>query len=299
MPIPVGPPVTTPTSFPGDYSGTINGLPFGTGTSLRTVAMTGWRDMVAAPLGGAGQLLPRSQANGSYPVPYFMPARVVTIQVAVETVPGAQLEAVLAELEAATQPSPVEVPLTIQVGGVSATAYGTVSSRLIPTGLEALAGYSLAQIEVTCSDPRKFAEAIALDPIMLPVTVGGMTWPVTWPISWPGTVVTGSGAVVNGGNTAGPITLRINGPVTAPQIVHVESGSTLAFSSSLTIAAGDWLDINCEARTALYNGQASRNTMLTSRGWPVFQPGANTLHFNAGSYSSAASLQVVATPSYI
>lgn len=299
MPIPVGPPATSPTSFPGDYSGAINGLPFGLGTSLRSVAIAGWRDMASAPLGGTGQLQPRSQRNGSYPVPYFMPSRVITVQMAVETLPGAALESVLGELESATQPSQDEVPVTIQVGGTSTTAYGNVTSRIIPTGLEVLAGYTLAQVEVTCSDPRKFAEPITLDPILLPMSTGGLTWPVTWPLSWPATVITGSASTINAGNAAGPVVLRINGPVTAPEIVHVESGATLAFSSGLTIAAGDWVDIDCEARTVLYNGQASRNTMLTSRGWPSFQPGANTFHFNASSYSPVASLQVTATPSFI
>lgn len=299
MPIPVGPPTTSPTSYPGDWTGTINGLPFGTGTALRFVGVTGWRDMSAAPLGGNGQLLPRSQGNGSHPVPFYMPSRVVTLQFAVEALPGAALELALAQLEVATQPSQTEGPLTIQVGGLPTTAYGTVTSRIIPTGLEVLAGYSLAQLEVTCSDPRKFADPIAIESIRLPSSTGGLSWPISWPISWPATVVTGAGSATNIGNTAGPVTMRINGPITAPEIVHVESGATLAFSTGLTVAAGDWLDINCEARTVLYNGQASRNAMLISRGWPSFQPGVNTFHFNASSYSPVASLQVSATPAFI
>lgn len=299
MPIPAAPPSGGTTAFAGDYSGSLNGLPFGVATPCRTVGVSGWRDMVSLPLGGSGQLAPRSQGNGSHLVPHYMPTRVVTLQFAVEALPGEALEGTLSALEAATQPAVGEVPVVLQVGGKAATAYGTVTARMIPTTLDVLAGYTLAQIEVTCTDPRKFADPITLAPIALPSSTGGLTWPITWPITWAATVATGSGSAVNDGNTDGPVTLRINGPATAPEIVHVESGAVLAFSSGLTVASGDWLDIDCEARTVLYNGQASRNAMLISRGWPSFRPGANTFHFNASSYSATASLQVTATPSSI
>jgi hypothetical protein len=274
-------------------------MPFGIGTAFKVAGVAGWRDMAEAPLGGVGQLQPRGQANGSYRVPYFMPSRIVTMQFIIEAMPGPEFEAALTALETATQPGFGEVPLTIQVNGISTTATGNVTSRIIPTGLEFLAGFSAAQIELTCTDVRRFGSALMTPPIHLPSSTGGLTWPITWPISWPSTVATGSASLVNDGTATGPVTFRVHGPVTAPQIVHVETGLTLAFSSALTVAAGDWLDIDCEARTVLYNGQSSRNAMLISRGWPGFTKGANTFFFNAGSYSPDAYLQVTATPAFI
>jgi phage-related protein len=65
------------------------------------------------------------------------------------------------------------------------------------------------------------------------------------------------------------------------------------------INAGDSLTIDCEAQTALYNGQASRSMYLMNRGWMGFAPGVNTFSFNAAAYNSSALLTVSAQPAYI
>lgn len=299
MPIPAPAPSSLPTSYPGDWTGLLNGLPIGGGPPLKLSGISGWRDATQAPLGGAGQLQPRGQANGSYPVDYYMPQRVVTMQLTIEALPGGDLEATIASLEEATQPGAGEVPFTLQVGGYSTTAYGKVTARIVPTLLDVLAGFTVAQIELTCDDPRRFADPVTSGPINLPSSTGGLTWPVTFPAVWSSTTVTGRATLANAGKAAGPVTYRVNGPVTGPEIVHVESGLKLAFSDALVVSAGDWLDIDCEARTVLYNGQASRNAFLIRRGWQSFDPGPNTFFFNASSYSAAATLEVTATPVYL
>jgi len=110
--------------------------------------------------------------------------------------------------------------------------------------------------------------------------------------------VTGQVSLVNPGNEAGPVHLRIDGPCAGPVITHISTGAQLVFSSALVLNAGEWLEVDMEARTVLANGQASRSGWITSRGWSQFDPGLNTWAFTAASFTSAARLTVSATPSW-
>lgn len=300
-------PIQVPSSSLGATQASVNGLVLGSGTAYRLMGVTGWYDVTPAPLGGTQQLQPKVMANGSYPLPYFAADRVVTLVIAIEA-PRASFADAVAQLARSTLPQidsnglPVQIPVIVQLGDPNQqTAYGTVSNRQIPTlAPDFSSGVSIATIEVTCPDPRKFGADVSAT-TNLPHVSGGVTWPVTWPLSWPGTQDSGSVTVTNPGNTNGPMRLRVDGPCTAPSITHAETGATLTLGTSagLTVNAGDWLDIDCEARTVLYNGQVSRNGYLTSRGWFAFEPGDNTIGFNAAGYNTTAQLTVTGTPAWI
>lgn len=150
-------------------------------------------------------------------------------------------------------------------------------------------------IQVVAPDPRKFSATLAAS-TGLPSTTGGLTVPFTVPFSINATTVAGQVNLTNPGNTSGPVLLRIDGPVVGPVVTHVGSGLSLVFASSLVLNAGEWLDVDLEARQVLANGQASRNGYVTSRGWSSFTPGLNTWAFTAVSFSAGALLTVHATP---
>lgn len=296
MPIPVNTSPQTDAYF-GDWSGTLGGLQIGAGTPYKLVGVTGWFQMQATPMGGLASLTPAAWANRSYPLPYFAPERVVTILLDIETTPG-QMPGVVDALTQVTQPGVMDVPLALQVGGVTTTVTGSVSNRDIPTGLEWLAGYAQATVELTCEDTRRLGAPV-MAATSLPSSSGGLSWPISWPMQWSATQVTGQCALTNPGKATGPVTLRIDGPVTAPVITHVSSGRALVFGSDLTVYAGDFLTVDTEARTVLYNGQSSRNGSVVSRGWFGLDPGVNTFAFNADTYSTSALLTVTGTPAWI
>lgn len=67
-----------------DWTGSINGIAYGDDTAYKLQGVTGWFDYTAAPLGGAqvgsGSVpAPKSYDNGSWPVPYWVPSRDVTL----------------------------------------------------------------------------------------------------------------------------------------------------------------------------------------------------------------------------
>lgn len=152
-------------------------------------------------------------------------------------------------------------------------------------------------LQLIADDPLRYGQLITAS-TALPASSGGLTFPITFPITFPATVVTGTIGINNPGLIAAPVRLRVDGPCNGPIITHVASGQTLVFSSSYSLVAGNWLDIDMGAKTVLENGQASRNNYITSRGWFSFDPGDNTIAFNASVYNAASLLTAYLTPAW-
>jgi len=157
---------------------------------------------------------------------------------------------------------------------------------------DVLARWSIQMVAV---EPRKFGLPLT-GSTFLPSTSGGLAVPYTVPYKIAAVSVSGQVSLFNPGNETGPALLRIDGPVSGPQVTHIGSKLALTFASSLVLGVGEWLDIDMEHRTVLANGQASRNKFITSRGWSGFEPGPNTWAFTAASFNAAAKLTVTATP---
>lgn len=151
--------------------------------------------------------------------------------------------------------------------------------------------------QVVAVDPRKFGTQLT-DSTLLPAFSGGLTIPFTIPFTINSTRVSGQVSLNNPGNEVGPVWLRVDGPCVGPVITHVGSGSPTVFSMNISLGTGEFLLIDMEKREVLANGQSSRNTFITSRGWSGFDPGTNTWSFTAASYSPTALLTVSATPAW-
>lgn len=152
--------------------------------------------------------------------------------------------------------------------------------------------------QVMAPDGRKLG-ATQTASTHLPSTSGGLTIPFTVPFSIPAVQVSGQISLTNSGNTAGPVMGRIDGPCVGPVVTHVgANGGALVFASSLVLGAGEWLDINYERREVKANGQASRNTYITARGWSTFESDVNTWSFTAASYTPGAQLTITATSAW-
>lgn len=159
---------------------------------------------------------------------------------------------------------------------------------------------TLAQwsIAVVAADPRRLGTPL-VGSTHLPASSGGITWPHAWPETWSATTVSGTVTLTNPGTQAGPLVIRIDGPVTGPQISHQGiTGGSITFSSSLTLGTGEWLTINMDTRQVLANDQSNRAQYITSRGWFSFDPGVNTFSFTAASYNASALMTVTGYPAW-
>ncbi len=123
-------------------------------------------------------------------------------------------------------------------------------------------------IPLKSGDPRKYAQHLT----SLSTAISGGT----------------SVAATNIGTYPAGAVIRIQGPVVNPVVTNTQSSSALAFV--LTVADGDYLEIDLLNRSVLLDGVTNkRATMTIPSRWFMLQPGANTLVLSAGSGGSLGS----------
>lgn len=157
-------------------------------------------------------------------------------------------------------------------------------------------------LNLVADDARRLGDLIVAS-TGLPISTGGLTWPVTWPMEWDATSASGTLHIDNPGPLSGPVLLRITGPCTGPYVRHVSSGREMVFSTDYTLAAGNFLEIDMDNKTILENGQPSapRNGYLVRGGefgWFSLDPGPNDIIFGAQAYNPAAMLTANVYPAY-
>lgn len=140
-------------------------------------------------------------------------------------------------------------------------------------------------------------------------STAGFSFPLTFPLTFPGGSFTGGNAFVitNGTYPTWP-TLRIFGPCTDPAVYWLDPtlatdlGIQVVFSG-LTIADGDYIEVDTQARTACLNGDsmASRYNFVdfANTSWSPLQPGQNLLRYAPASASTDSECQVLWRDSFL
>lgn len=123
----------------------------------------------------------------------------------------------------------------------------------------------------------------------------GRAYDLTFDRDYPDSVGIGRITVTNAGTTAADPIIRIFGPCTDPRIANETVDKALEFTG-LTIAAGDYLELDPAHRTARLNGLASSSrygflNFDTSEWWSL-EPGDNTIRFYPVTSSPPSQAQV-------
>jgi len=149
--------------------------------------------------------------------------------------------------------------------------------------------YGSSQFEAV--DPRTFGDVLNVVQTTRSQPGAGITLPVTLPFTLPGSSG-GALSIFNAGNSPAPWTARFDGPLTAPRIGHVQSGSFLDLSannpltSGLVLGSGQWVDLVMSSRAVLFMSTADFRTSLTTQSsWFELAPGTNTITFDAAAGS--------------
>lgn len=256
--------------------------------------LTGWYGS-PAPVLSTGK---RTRAHGVWAGDSWLDARTVAIEGVLKAPSHEAAEDALARLTAACALH--DVPLVVQ-DSRSLSAMARRADEVLPLWLNReTAQWS---IQLLAEDPRKLGETLTAS-TGLPSTSGGLAVGVgetlgTIPFLIAADVVSGQVSLVNPGNIDGPVTLRIDGPVTGPRVTHVNSGRSLVFASSLALGEGEYLIVDMQRREVLAQGQASRNGWVTERGWSAFQRGVNVWAFSASGGGATGTLTVTATEAWM
>lgn len=137
----------------------------------------------------------------------------------------------------------------------------------------------------------------------------GFTFPLTLPLTFPlGGFTGGSAFVISDGTYQAWPLLRIFGPCTDPAVYWLdptsdaELGIQVVFSG-ITVDPGDYIEVDCRARTANLNGDpgASRYNFVdfSATLWGPLQPGQNELRFAPATASTGSICQVLWRDSFL
>lgn len=139
--------------------------------------------------------------------------------------------------------------------------------------------YAVFSVQIWARDPRGYSTALRTASTAFPSSSGGLVWPATWPATWSGVSTTGEMSLSNVGNvTAWPV-FRIDGPVTNPTIVDVESGRAMRFD--IDLLAGQWLTVDTRTHQVLADGDpnASRRAVFWGDWFGIPRNGETAVRF--------------------
>ncbi|MEU0675484.1 hypothetical protein ABZ330_21835 [Streptomyces sp. NPDC006172] len=278
-----------PTSLPGLRSAVLGDLPLHVtaddGVDWAVEDLTGWRASPATTV----QVTQKPAGHGGWATgrPRLTP-RQMELRIFIAAPTPDAMDTAYERLLAAVSTGPVVLQVT--EGELTRQTVVYRNGDVLPVAeSDYEATYSVPLI---APDPRRYGDEV-LTELYLPSSTGGLTFPITFPISFGATVISGTARLDNPGTIAAPLRLVVYGPVSQPQItVTDDAGGTWTLAYSGDVAAGDWLDIDTEAATVLYNGQASRRSLL-SGDWPAVPAGGADVAFRAPVYSPTARLVVV------
>lgn len=224
--------------------------------------------------------------------PQRTPRGPITISGMILAATVADMQATIDAINDGSSLTPTQLTVSDEAGTRWAMVYQQAPPTFTPFPTALVKQFS---VQLVAPDPRKFADDLSTS-TGLPGGTGGLTAPFSAPFTVNSTITSGSCSLTNPGNANGPVKLRIDGPITGPQVTHVGSGLALTFASSLVLRSGEWIDVDMEAQTVLANGTASRAGWVTQRGWSSFEPGPNLWALTA--VSGSGLLTVTATPAW-
>jgi hypothetical protein len=153
-------------------------------------------------------------------------------------------------------------------------------------------------------DPTAYGETPNQAVIVPGLTVSGRNYPRTYPRTYTGTGGSGLGSVVNAGNFHTWPTFKVWGPCVGPAIYYEPPAvGQWVFTGDLSVAAGDYVLMDTQAATVLYNGDpaASRySTLDFTQTMPApLLPGATGLRFAPMQVSGACQLEIDWSDAYL
>jgi hypothetical protein len=148
----------------------------------------------------------------------------------------------------------------------------------------------------------------AIIPAFIAATGGLAVTPVTGvPVTTSGLAVTagadvGEAVAVAAGNMPVQWTASLYGPCTAPALANDTAGLVLEFTSGVVLAAGDYVALNSQNRTAIQSstGESVLGSLnFAASGWWLMQPGVNEIRYNPVAAAAGAAAVIDFRPGWM
>jgi hypothetical protein len=129
----------------------------------------------------------------------------------------------------------------------------------------------------------------------------GFALPFTLPLSLAATAQTGAAVIGNVGSVPSHFTARLYGPCAGPALRNETTGEEIAFTTSLVLAAGEYVDIDTRDRSA--NLLSTSNSRLqyvdfTTTSWWRLEPGDNQVRYAPQVSSPGAQAVITYRPAW-
>lgn len=257
--------------------------PDGSGATWTVETAPGWFDSPAV----RSARIPRATQDGEWDYSPAIEGRVITLQGRVFTTSLLALEQAARRFAA--------VPRKGSLAGLS--PFGDLTADVLleeaPKFDPVTDTTAVWQLTVVSPDPLLYGPEQFGTTDLQAVAGTGWVWPAVFPVDWgiPEGATPGAVQVANAGTRAYWPRLRVDGPVTNPVVQLVETGDWVRYGGTLT--AGQWLDVACDQRRVLLNGQVSRRAQVTSSGdWLAVPVGGGSVTWTADDADPAARLSV-------
>lgn len=270
-----------------DYQLEYNGLVLGAGTDYEVLTIVGLDDLPDVRVSDT----PRPSDHGLFAGTDLAGGRAVEIELEVRGDDDADFRANVAAFTAATVIRTDEIPLCFRLPslGGDRRIYARARRRVLPTDLGYQFGVGRATVQFLASDPRVYAETQTSLNTAAATSGGGRTYDRTYPLTYAAGGTGGTVSADNVGNFPTRPTITITGPCTTPRVENVTTGEFI--SCDLTLASGDTLVIDMEARTVLAGGTASRyNTLVSGSTFWDLDPGVSSLKFTTADTQGTVSI---------
>lgn len=269
--------------FTADDQVEVNGLLLGPGTKFNLLKFTPWGfpDIRTEEVS-------RGIRRGVVSGKDTLGSRLVPMNVQIVASSKSDVRAQINLLTQAFTPSDEDTQLAFRLNDYQFFYYGRCRGADIQE--TELYGKStvMAECRFQTTDPLYYYNIVNSVSTTIATSVGGLSFPLSFPMVF-GSGSSGTVAARNYGNHVAPWFATLTGPLVQPRIEHVESGKSLSLTG-LTIASGDYVEIDSYSRSILLNGTASRYSALSSASrWFELAVGTNTLRLTAASGAGSMS----------
>ena len=224
---------------------------------------------------------PRPSDHGLFPGRDLAGERTVEIELEIGGVGEAAFRANVDAFRAATVIRSEEAPLSFRLPSLGDRRINCrPRRRAVPVDVPYVLQVGSAIVQFVATDPRVYDDTETVLTITAATSGGGRTYDRVYNLTYAAGGTGGNLAATNAGNFPSRPLLTVTGPSNTPRIENVTSGQFLQVN--LVVAAGEFLEIDTDARTVMLNGTASRYSSLSpGSAWWELAAGDNSLLFTA------------------
>lgn len=261
-----------------DFQLLYNGLTLGSGTDFEVIAVRGLDDLPEIRTSDTE----RPSDHGLFPGRDLAAGRTIEIEIEIWGATAAAFRTNVDALTAATVLQSAALPLSFRLPSLGGDR--RVNCRPRHRALPVDLGYALsvgaAIIQFAATDPRVYADTETVLTTAAATSGGGRTYGRVYPLTYAAGGTGGNLTAVNAGNFPTRPWARITGPSTAPRLENTTTGQYLALG--LTLAAGEFVDVDFDDHTILLGGTASRySTLMSGSTFWELGAGTNLIKFTA------------------